>query len=506
MNISTIVPTCGPDLEDTFSPKGGPGFFYPNHDDDHSFGSTESAYGEYIGDNEDSAHRNFPSRDQNLNTMDQRHMPSGLDYFAGQLPQSAIYETLVVGKQTSNNPAHVVGAAKNRSLIPNALPMTQDDDDNSFVSTVSAYGKYTGDNEDSARRNFPSRDHNHIAMDNRNMPSGLGYSAGQLSQSAIYETLVVGKQTSNNPAHVVGAAKNRSLIPNALPMTQDDDDNSFVSTVSAYGKYTGDNEDSARRNFPSRDHNHIAMDNRNMPSGLGYSAGQLSQSAIYETLVVGKQTMNNPVHVRAAKNRSLTPNTLPMEQSDSEWSSGSTNSDSTCTREQSRGHREGDFDSWPFLRDEASSSSSKSVEMVSNPNRKGTPTRKGAFEKIVCGAESIEHDFLSVLGSLLGIQMRLNVDKGDGNDVDDEDEIPTSRLYADLRKQRLRNQFLSFERDTLNQQLEERVQEIQKMKLKMHEQISQTKKFDEEKVVKSEKIAEMLNDLLETTMDVSAIG
>ena len=333
-------------------------------------------------------------------------------------------------------------------------------------------------------------------MDNTNQTSGLGFFANQLPTSNIYETLVVGKQTSNTPRHV-GAAMTRSLIPNTLPIEEeedDDDDNSFVSTESAYGKYADNNEGSGHRNVPSREHHHITMDPRNKTSGLGSFVNKLPSSNIYETLVVGKPTSTNPKPVGGTKNRSLTPNTLPMEQSDSEWSSGSSSSGSTFTREQSRGHRDGDFD-W----DEATYGYSKRNAIVSNLNRKGLPTKKGTSKKIACGAESMEHDLFSALGSLLGLEMRQDVDTGDDIDVDDEndeDEIPTSRLYADLRKQRLRNQFLSFERDTLNQQLEERVQEIQKMKLKMHEQIRQTKKFDEEKLEASEKIAEMLNDLL----------
>jgi flagellar motility protein MotE (MotC chaperone) len=122
------------------------------------------------------------------------------------------------------------------------------------------------------------------------------------------------------------------------------------------------------------------------------------------------------------------------------------------------------------------------------------------MENISCAAESMERDFFSLFGSMLGFEEpdEMNGDRTiDEDEANDEEEVPATRIYADMRKQRLRNQFLTFERDNLKQQLKERLEEIQKLKQRIQEQTVETKKFQEQALQQSEKVADMVNDLLD---------
>jgi flagellar motility protein MotE (MotC chaperone) len=131
--------------------------------------------------------------------------------------------------------------------------------------------------------------------------------------------------------------------------------------------------------------------------------------------------------------------------------------------------------------------------------RNGTSRKKGSVENISCAAESMERDFFSLFGSMLGFEEpnEMNGDSIDEDEANDEEEVPATRIYADMRKQRLRNQFLTFERDNLKQQLKERLEEIQQLKERIQEQTVETKKFQEQALQQSEKVADMVNDLLD---------
>jgi hypothetical protein len=227
---------------------------------------------------------------------------------------------------------------------------------------------------------------------------------------------------------------------------------------------------------------------------FGYAPEPLSPRTIYNTLVVGKQPPNYvqaaPLRNDIPKNMNRGSTTVPIEHSysksyDESSYYDSCSDDSVALGPQSRVH---DFDSTPLPKARA-------------------PNRKGSLERIACAAESMENDLFSMLQSLqcrLGFPEPDATIKGgvDEDEVKDEDEVPINRLYADLRKQRLRNQVLSYERDTLNRQLEERNQEIQQMVQRLREQDLGKVNAEEQALRNSEKIAEMMNDLLEIQRDM----
>lgn len=135
-----------------------------------------------------------------------------------------------------------------------------------------------------------------------------------------------------------------------------------------------------------------------------------------------------------------------------------------------------------------------------------------SINKRSCAAEAIENDLYSIIetsgcnfvGSRVKSKQKYANNVEEEND-DEEDEIPMSRLSADLRKQRLRNQVLSFERNTVNQEnqkLREKLQqheaEINELQLRLKELEVTQQRADDGAIERAVKIAQMMNEFLET--------
>jgi hypothetical protein len=146
--------------------------------------------------------------------------------------------------------------------------------------------------------------------------------------------------------------------------------------------------------------------------------------------------------------------------------------------------------------------------------------KKNATQGIACAAEAIENDLVAMIDSLwcgmfgTGNQELEEVGEEDDDDEeraeqeDAEEQVPITRLSADLRKQRLRNQVLSHERDTVNkenvelrEQLKEKESDVAAMKQRIQDLEEAKKKVEDESVERGMRTATMMNEFLEHQLE-----
>lgn len=310
------------------------------------------------------------------------------------------------------------------------------------------------------------------------------------------------------------------------PASHHDDSTTSTASSTDRPEYTRHSR-RTYNSFNRENINSFSGENQYTPTGSKrYTPGEnrttpepLSSSNIYNKLVVGQQSQyfpQSPQYV-ISKNRSLTPNTLPMENSESSSSTDCDSSESSVSREYNarsrRSHRvENAIESMPVVKAKASIGSALRPPTSQKQGKlPGKRQSKESVERIACAAEAMENDLFAMFGSLrcmLGIPDYKGTPDNEDDDAEEEineNEVPITRLSADLRKQRLRNQVLLYERDTLTQQLKERFQENQEMKKRMHVLEAEKEQVEARALEKSQKIAEMMNDLLEMQIHISEL-
>ncbi len=462
MRISIIVPTCPAHREDTLSPKSGLSFRYPMHHDDETFSTRSSPNSSYSCEEEYSGHASRNDYDVSGRSREEYRkdeLSHEIDDYKTSakensnqplcpttqlrqepLSSSDIYNTLVVGQPSQRHDMDSLGEVNKVSYHnPHILPMNPINPNPSASIGIHPSGSYA----------------------NPILPEQL-----ISSQEDVYQRLVVGTGPMIIPIHQMSSLHSTSFQSlessfsrQVIYQAESSSTNKLWDPPASLPADTIEEEEVEEE---EKEHNATPKND---------ILAMIENGEMYTTWVVAPFMM--AAGTRALQNKELTKNQPFIP--------------STSTR--------GPLDDSSLIK-----------RKYETPN---------SIKKISCAAEAIENDFLSMIETLRSNMtcngreqnQKMNSNHVHEEETEDDDELPMTRLSADLRKQRLRNQVLSYERDTMNQenhklreQLKEQETKIKDLELQVQELQVVTKKAEDEAIQRNIKIAQMINDSLESRM------
>lgn len=467
MKISIIVPTCPAQAEDTFSPKANATFLYPQEYDD------------YIND----TFSTRPSSDS------LEGISSGEEYPPVH-PQQANYD---YDRNDYNR---------------------EEFEDSVYSDEENYQFDHMQENEFGRRR---ENKYNH--------PAGLGPTTEPLSPSSRYNALVVGQTTKQyNNSLVEEDEKQRS---NTLRQNIPTSHSASTGAIENHEVPAAETEDSPNDEVYRRLVVFSSPANSGAPQVQHKTSLQAFSFQSVESNNSNRQMGNqSPSHKNSNHNRSYNkvwnPRVPDIEEDEEE--------EEEKTRKELLSMMENNdmYKAWvmaPLMVAAAKDYPAHIQAKAMQARNKMPKGKKKSVKGITCAAETIENDLFSMINSLwcgmLGPGEELegdneldeDLDEGEdekeGEQEENEEQVPISKLSADLRKQRLRNQVLSHELDIVNkenveirEQLKERDSEVTTMKLRLQELEDSWKKAETRTIERDMKTALMMNEFLENQLDI----